>query len=663
MKSDFLIAVTQLASERNLPREVVISAIEAALVSVYKREGETAGQNLSVKILPTTGEVKVAALKTVVEEVTDSDLEITSKEANKYRKGAAIGEIIEIESTGQFAGRIAAQTAKQVVMQRLREAERELVYQQFSDKEGEIASAIVQRLEPRQVIVDIDKTEAVMPAPEIPPNERCRPGQRMKVLVLEVSRSVKGPQVIVSRTHKDLVKRLFELEVPEVYNGTVEIRSIAREAGYRTKVAVSARQDGIDPVGSCVGLRGIRIQNIVNELHGEKIDVVQWDRDPSAFIANSLSPAQVARVEIEEEEESAVVVVADRHLSLAIGKEGQNARLAANSRGGASTSRVSATPVRAGYERRPSQPLPGRRPRLKSPPPNPWRSRLMTPEPEELAAVAGGVLEEAAAVVEEAAAALAEPVIEVEPAELLDIEEVPVPEELAPVAALAPIAEPEPVFEEVAVPAFPEPAPQAIEDIWPSTEQEIYRPATELRFAEDLDIFIPGRGGNKSKGKKRKGAKRRGPGGGGGPSRGPGGGMSRGPGGGMSRGPGGGGGPSRGPGGGGGPFRGPGGGGGPFRGPGGGGGWWWGWTVQRPRWRRRTVQRSGWRRRTVQRPGWRRRTVQRSGWRRRTVQRPGWPDRQRPGWRGWQLRSIPQLAKDPSVAGLEGSDFRPRQKR
>ena len=547
MKSDFLIAVTQLASERNLPREVVISAIEAALVSVYKREGETAGQNLSVKILPTTGEVKVAALKTVVEEVTDSDLEISSKEANKYRKGAAIGEIIEIESTGQFAGRIAAQTAKQVVMQRLREAERELVYQQFSDKEGEIASAIVQRLEPRQVIVDIDKTEAVMPAPEIPPNERCRPGQRMKVLVLEVSRSVKGPQVIVSRTHKDLVKRLFELEVPEVYNGTVEIRSIAREAGYRTKVAVSARQDGIDPVGSCVGLRGIRIQNIVNELHGEKIDVVQWDRDPSAFIANSLSPAQVARVEIEEEEESAVVVVADRHLSLAIGKEGQNARLAAKLTGwridikgvsDAGESRIRAAAIAA---------LTRPAPKVEEPTPEPVALEVMTPEPEELAAVAGGVLEEAAAVVEEAAAALAEPVIEVGPAELLDIEEVPVPEELAPVAALAPIAEPEPVFEEVAVPAFPDPAPQAIEDIWPSTEQEIYRPATELRFAEDLDIFIPGRGSNKSKGKKRKGAKRRGPGGGGGPSRGPGGGMSRGPGGGMSRGPGGG--MSRGPGG------------------------------------------------------------------------------------------------------------------
>ena len=539
MKSDFLIAVTQLASERNLPREVVISAIEAALVSVYKREGETAGQNLSVKILPTTGEVKVAALKTVVEEVTDTDLEITSKEANKYKKGAAIGEIIEIESTGQFAGRIAAQTAKQVVMQRLREAERELVYQEFSDKEGEIASAIVQRLEPRQVIVDIDKTEAVMPAPEIPPNERCRPGQRMKVLVLEVSRSVKGPQVIVSRTHKDLVKRLFELEVPEVYNGTVEIRSIAREAGYRTKVAVSARQEGIDPVGSCVGLRGIRIQNIVNELHGEKIDVVQWDRDPTAFIANSLSPAQVARVEIEEEEESAVVVVADRHLSLAIGKEGQNARLAAKLTGwridikgvsDAGESKIRAAAIAA---------LTRPAPTVEEPTPEPVGLEVETPEPEELAAVAAGVLEEAAAVVEEAAAALDEPVIEVEPAELPEIEEVLVPEELAseeltPVAELAPIAESEPVLEEVAVPAFPEPAPQAIEDIWPSTEQEIYRPATELRFAEDLDIFIPGRGGNKSKGKKRKGAKRgRGPGGGGGPSRGPGGGTSRGPGGGS----------------------------------------------------------------------------------------------------------------------------------
>ncbi len=526
MKSDFLIAVTQLASERNLPREVVISAIEAALVSVYKREGETSGQNLSVKILPNSGEVKVATLKTVVEEVADSELEITPKEAGKYQKGAAVGDVIEIEATGQFAGRIAAQTAKQVVMQRLREAERELVYQEFSEREGEIASSIVQRLEPRQVIVDIDKTEAVMPAPEIPPTERCRPGQRMKVLVLEVSRSVKGPQVIVSRTHKDLVKRLFELEVPEVYNGTVEIRSIAREAGYRTKVAVSARQEGIDPVGSCVGLRGIRIQNIVNELHGEKIDVVQWDRDPSIFIANSLSPAQVARVEIEEEEESAVVVVADRHLSLAIGKEGQNARLAAKLTGWRidikGVSDAGESKIRAAAIAALTQPAP----KVEEPTPEPvaveaeaTAIEAETPEPVEAVPAAAEVIEEAVAVAEEAAAALADEPVEAEAPEPVAVEEVAVPEELVPVAEMTAIDDIEPDLDGFSEPEFPEAVPQAIEDIWPSTEQEIYRPATELRFAEDLDIFIPGRGGGKSKGKKRKGGKKgRGQGTGGGPS-------------------------------------------------------------------------------------------------------------------------------------------------
>lgn len=526
MKSDFLIAVTQLASERNLPREVVISAIEAALVSVYKREGETAGQNLSVKILPNTGEVKVATLKTVVEEVTDIDLEITPKDANNYKKGAAIGDVIEIEATGQFAGRIAAQTAKQVVMQRLREAERELVYQEFSEREGEIASAVVQRLEPRQVIVDIDKTEAVMPAPEIPPSERCRPGQRMKVLVLEVSRSIKGPQVIVSRTHKDLVKRLFELEVPEVYNGTVEIRSIAREAGYRTKVAVSARQEGIDPVGSCVGLRGIRIQNIVNELHGEKIDVVQWDRDPSIFIANSLSPAQVARVEIEEEEQAAMVVVADRHLSLAIGKEGQNARLAAKLTGWRidikGVSDAGESKIRAAAIAALTQPAP----KVEEPTPEPVTAAAEAPatetetsEPAEAVPAAAEVIEEAVAVAEEAAAALADESVDAEVQEPVEVEDVAVPEELVPVAEMAAMDDVEPDLGGFPEPEFPEVMPQAIEDIWPSTEQEIYRPATELRFAEDLDLFIPGRGGGKSKGKKRKGGKKgRGQGTGGGPS-------------------------------------------------------------------------------------------------------------------------------------------------
>ena len=516
MKSDFLIAVTQLASERNLPREVVISAIEAALVSVYKREGETSGQNLSVKILPNSGEVKVATLKTVVEEVTDAELEITPNEANKYQKGAVIGDVIEIEATGQFAGRIAAQTAKQVVMQRLREAERELVYQEFSEREGEIASAVVQRLEPRQVIVDIDKTEAVMPAPEIPPTERCRPGQRMKVLVLEVSRSVKGPQVIVSRTHRDLVKRLFELEVPEVYNGTVEIRSIAREAGYRTKVAVSARQEGIDPVGSCVGLRGIRIQNIVNELHGEKIDVVQWDRDPSVFIANSLSPAQVARVEIEEEEESAVVVVADRHLSLAIGKEGQNARLAAKLTGWRidikGVSDAGESKIRAAAIAALTQPAP----KVEEPTPEPVAAEIEspaveveTPEPVEAVPAAAEVIEEAVAVAEEAAAALEEePAVE-EVAEPVVAEEVAVPEELVPAAELTAIDDVEPDLDGFPEPEFPEAVPQAIEDIWPSAEQEIYRPATELRFAEDLDLFIPGRGGGEIQGQETEGRKKR----------------------------------------------------------------------------------------------------------------------------------------------------------
>lgn len=514
MKSDFLIAVTQLASERNLPREVVISAIEAALVSVYKREGETSGQNLSVKILPDSGEVKVATLKTVVEEVVDAELEITPKDAGKYKRGAAVGDVIEIEATGQFAGRIAAQTAKQVVMQRLREAERELVYQEFSEREGEIASAVVQRLEPRQVIVDIDKTEAVMPAPEIPPTERCRPGQRMKVLVLEVSRSVKGPQVIVSRTHKDLVKRLFELEVPEVYNGTVEIRSIAREAGYRTKVAVSARQEGIDPVGSCVGLRGIRIQNIVNELHGEKIDVVQWDRDPSIFISNSLSPAQVARVEIEEEEQSAVVVVADRHLSLAIGKEGQNARLAAKLTGWRidikGVSDAGESKIRAAAIAALTQPTPT----VEEPAPEPVGVaegaagvEAETPEPVEIAPAAE-VIEEAVAVAEEAAAALADEPIGAEAPEPASSEEIDMPREPIPVAEMAAIDDVEPHLGEFPDSDLPEAVPQAIEDIWPSTEQEIYRPATELRFAEDLDLFIPGRGGGKSKGKKRKGGRK-----------------------------------------------------------------------------------------------------------------------------------------------------------
>jgi transcription termination/antitermination protein NusA len=236
---------------------------------------------------------------------------------------------VQFDATPASAGRIAAQTAKQVVLQRLREAEREVVYEEYSGKEGDIVSGVVQRLEGRNVIVDLGKTEAVLPPPEQVRTEHYRPQQRLKVMLLEVYKAAKGPQVVVSRTHKDLLRRLFELEVPEIFKGIVEIKSIAREAGYRSKVAVYSRQEGVDPVGACVGMRGIRIQNVVNELNGERIDVVQWDPEPSRFVANALSPAQVVSVMNHEAANTAEVVVPDRQLSLAIGKEGQNARLAA----------------------------------------------------------------------------------------------------------------------------------------------------------------------------------------------------------------------------------------------------------------------------------------------------------------------------------------------
>jgi N utilization substance protein A len=329
MKSDFLIALTQLAAERNLPREKVLEAIEAALASAYRKDSITSGQNISVKLDPGSGEVWVYVLKTVVEVVTDDQTEISLSEARKNKASAEVGETVIAESFPHNAGRIAAQTAKQVVMQRLREAERDLVFQEFEDKEGEVFSVTLQRVDPKQIVVDLGRAEAVMPLAEQVPGERYRAGQKMKVLLQNVGRSSKGPELIVSRADKLLLKRLFEMEVPEIYNGSVEIVAIAREAGSRSKVAVRAKQDGVDPVGSCVGLRGVRIQNIVNELHGEKIDVVEWSKDPASFVINALSPSQVMRVQLDSEHQFAVAVVPDRQLSLAIGKEGQNARLAA----------------------------------------------------------------------------------------------------------------------------------------------------------------------------------------------------------------------------------------------------------------------------------------------------------------------------------------------
>lgn len=332
MKSDFLIAVTQLAAERGLPRETVLGVVEAALVSAYRKEGVGAGHDLSVKLNPGDGEVTVYILKNVVKtakQIEDERREIALKDAKKIKADAAVEDIIEIETDFAAAGRIAAQTAKQVVLQRLREAERELVLSEYTSRVGEILAGRIERVDSSQVVVNLGRAEALMPREEEVPSERYRPNTTLQFYLSEVAESARGPELILSRAHKNLVRRLFEREVPEVFKGVVEIKAIAREPGSRTKVAVQARQEGVDPVGSCVGLRGFRIQNIVNELQGEKIDVLPWSDDTAEFLANALSPAEVVDVDMDSEEHSALIVVPDRHLSLAIGREGQNARLAA----------------------------------------------------------------------------------------------------------------------------------------------------------------------------------------------------------------------------------------------------------------------------------------------------------------------------------------------
>ncbi len=331
MKSDFLIALTQLAAERGLPRDMVLSAIEAALASAYKKDNATAGQNIAVRLNPGTGDVRVFVLMDVVKkaaDVEDSLTQMTLAAAKKIKKDASVDETVELESTQYLAGRIAAQTAKQVVMQRLREAERDLIFEEYAGRADDVVTGTIQRMEPRQIIVDLGRAEGALPEREQVPTERYRPNQKMKFYIAEVSKSGKGPEIILSRSNKDLLRRLFEIEVPEIYNGMVEIKAIVREAGSRSKVAVWAKQEGVDAVGSCVGLRGIRIQNIVNELQGEKIDVVQWHRDPAVFISNALNPSQTIHVGLDDEG-NATVVVQEKQLSLAIGREGQNARLAA----------------------------------------------------------------------------------------------------------------------------------------------------------------------------------------------------------------------------------------------------------------------------------------------------------------------------------------------
>jgi N utilization substance protein A len=329
MKSEFMTAISMLSSEKNMPKEVVIKAIEEALATAYRRNFPTAPQSVVAEIDPETGAPQVFLVRRVVAELGEDTDEITLEDARAINPTIEVGEILRTDVTPPQFGRIAAQTAKQVVLQRLREAERQRVVDQFTERQGEIVHGLVQRVEQGTAIIELDKTEAVMPRSEQIPTERSYPGQRLRVVIVDVHDSHKGPQVLVSRAHRLMLRRLLEQEVPEIFSGTVEIKAIAREAGARAKVAVTARQEGIDPVGSCVGMRGVRIQNVVNELSGEKIDVVEWNADPAIFVANALSPAQVVSVTINEDENTARVIVPERQLSLAIGKEGQNARLAA----------------------------------------------------------------------------------------------------------------------------------------------------------------------------------------------------------------------------------------------------------------------------------------------------------------------------------------------
>jgi transcription termination/antitermination protein NusA len=329
MSRDFVGALLQLNAEKQVPRELLIHAVEDGIQSAYRR---VAGdEDIHVKIDEETGKIRVYRARYAVAEVEDPLIEFSIEEARTHKPDAQEGELVETEELkDDVFGRIGAQTAKQIVLQRIREVERDRVFDQFASREGEMITGAVNRVEPRAIILDVgNNVEAILATSEQSTVEHYRIGQNVKAFVLEVRRSTRGPQILVSRTHKGFLKRLFELEVPEIHSGTVEIRAIAREAGSRSKVAVASRQEGLDPVGATVGQRGARVQAVVAELGGEKIDVIPWNDDPAVFVANALSPAQVISVDIDEEHRIANVTVPERMLSLAIGREGQNARLAA----------------------------------------------------------------------------------------------------------------------------------------------------------------------------------------------------------------------------------------------------------------------------------------------------------------------------------------------
>ncbi len=332
MNEEFIGALKEIVKEKGISEDLLFTTIEDALVAAYKKNYANVGsaaQNVRVSMNRETGEIHVYARKTTVEEVEDEVTEILLEDAKKISPRYEINDIVEIEVTPKSFGRVAAQLAKQVVIQRIKEAERNIIYNEFAEKEFDILTGTVIRKDKNNVFVDLGKIEAILGPNEQMPGEQYNFNEKLKLYIVEVKNTTKGAQVIVSRTHPGLVKRLFELEVPEIYDGTVEIKSISREAGSRTKIAVSSNEESVDAMGACVGPKGVRVQNIVNELKSEKIDIIKWSKLPEEYIANSLSPAKVLDVTIDEDNKSAKVIVDDNQLSLAIGKEGQNVRLAA----------------------------------------------------------------------------------------------------------------------------------------------------------------------------------------------------------------------------------------------------------------------------------------------------------------------------------------------
>jgi N utilization substance protein A len=328
VNNEFIEALKELEKEKGISAEILLQATEHALLTAYRKNFGSA-QNARIEISRDSGEFKVLAMKTVVEEVDDDRLEISLDDARQLDPEAELDATVEIEVTPSNFGRIAAQAAKQVVVQQIREAERGMIYEEFLSREGDIVTGVVRRIEARNIFIDLGRAEALLAPGEQISSEKYNHGDRIKSLVVEVKKTTKGPQILVSRTHPGLLKRLFELEVPEIFEGIVELKAVAREPGLRSKIAVYSRDENVDSIGACVGPKGMRVQAIVNELKGEKIDIIKWDSDPKVFVANALSPAKVLLVATSETEKVARVVVPNHQLSLAIGKEGQNARLAA----------------------------------------------------------------------------------------------------------------------------------------------------------------------------------------------------------------------------------------------------------------------------------------------------------------------------------------------